>query len=108
LCARLDELVKLGYPVLVGPSRKSFIARAAADEGAAPAPPARRLGGTIAAVLACVDRGAAIVRVHDVEPVVQAIALSMAMKDVVVRRAPTHRAGAEHTEFVRREAARDA
>jgi dihydropteroate synthase len=76
LCARLGELVDLGFPVLVGPSRKSFLAHAAGD---AAAPPERRLGATIAAVLACAARGAAIVRVHDVEPVRQAIAFADAL-----------------------------
>ncbi|HVK68817.1 MAG TPA: dihydropteroate synthase [Polyangium sp.] len=76
LCARLDELAKLGFPVLVGPSRKSFVARAANPDASVIAPPADRLGGTIAAVLACVARGAAIVRVHDVKAVVQALAVA--------------------------------
>ncbi|MRG94110.1 dihydropteroate synthase [Polyangium spumosum] len=80
LCARLSELVALGFPVLVGPSRKSFVARAATTPDAkALAPPGERLGGTIAAVLACVARGAAIVRVHDVAVVVQALAVAAAI-----------------------------
>jgi dihydropteroate synthase len=79
LCARLDELVALGFPVLVGPSRKSFLARVAAGDAEELAPPAERLGGTIAAVLACVARGAAIVRVHDVAPVKQALAVAAAI-----------------------------
>jgi dihydropteroate synthase len=44
LCARLDELCALGFPVLVGPSRKSFVARAAL-EGARGASGARAAGG---------------------------------------------------------------
>ena len=79
LCARLDELCGLGFPVLVGPSRKSFVARAAAPDASVIAPPAERLGGTLAAVLACVARGAAIVRVHDVATVVQALAVAAAI-----------------------------
>ena len=78
LCARLEELCALGYPVLVGPSRKSFLVRVAAPQGP-PAPPGERLGGTIAAVLACVARGAAIARVHDVAAVAQAIAVDEAI-----------------------------
>ena len=78
LCARLGELCALGFPVLVGPSRKSFLARTAAPEGPL-APPDERLGGTIAAVLACVARGAAIARVHDVAAVTQAIAVDAAI-----------------------------
>src|SRR5512132_3246649 len=78
LCARLDELCALGFPVLVGPSRKSFLARTAAPEGPL-APPDERLGGTIAAVLACAARGAAIARVHDVAAAAQALAVDAAI-----------------------------
>jgi dihydropteroate synthase len=78
LCARLEELCALGFPVLVGPSRKSFLARIAAPEGPL-APPDERLGGTIAAVLACVAKGAAIARVHDVAAVAQALAVDEAI-----------------------------
>ncbi|WP_434043477.1 MULTISPECIES: dihydropteroate synthase [Sorangium] len=85
LCARLDELCALGFPVLVGPSRKSFLARAAASErgaagGDALAPPSERLGGTVAAALACAARGAAAVRVHDVGPVRQALDVMRAIE----------------------------
>jgi dihydropteroate synthase len=79
LCARLDELVSLGFPVLAGPSRKSFLARAAAGD-AAPAPPAERLGGSLAAAIACAERGAAILRVHDVAETRQALAVSSAIR----------------------------
>jgi dihydropteroate synthase len=78
ICARLGELCALGFPVLVGPSRKSFLARIAAPEGPL-APPDERLGGTVAAVLACVARGAAIARVHDVAAVAQALAVDEAI-----------------------------
>ena len=78
LCARLGELCALGFPVLVGPSRKSFLARTAAPEGPL-VPPDERLGGTIAAVLACAARGAAIVRVHDVAAAAQALAVDAAI-----------------------------
>ncbi|MCC6554943.1 MAG: dihydropteroate synthase [Polyangiaceae bacterium] len=80
LCARLDELCALGFPVLVGPSRKSFLARAAAPAGAEQAPPSERLGGTIAATLLCAARGAAIVRVHDVPAARQALAVAAAIE----------------------------
>ncbi|HUP51010.1 MAG TPA: dihydropteroate synthase [Longimicrobiales bacterium] len=61
LLRRLDEIVALGVPVLVGPSRKSFL-------GSLPSrlPAAERLEGTLAAVAVAVMHGAAIVRVHDV------------------------------------------
>jgi dihydropteroate synthase len=87
LCARMGELVALGFPVLVGASRKSFVARAASrDEDAPLAPPAERLGGSIAATIACVVRGASIVRVHDVAPVVQALRVTAAITSVEARR----------------------
>ena len=77
ICARLDELAALGFPVLVGPSRKSFVTRVAGDEP--PAPPDRRLGGSLAATIACVARGAAIVRTHDVAETRQALAVAAAL-----------------------------
>lgn len=88
LCARLDELCALGFPVLVGPSRKSFLARAAAPGGAGNsnetiAPPGARLGGTVAATLACIERGASVARVHDVGQVRQAIAVFEAIEGAV-------------------------
>ncbi|MFH1038564.1 MAG: dihydropteroate synthase [PVC group bacterium] len=61
IIAGLPALAGLGRPILVGPSRKSFIG-AILDQ-----PPAARLWGTAAAVAACVLGGAHIVRVHDVE-----------------------------------------
>lgn len=73
LCARLDELVRLGFPVLVGPSRKSFVAPGAA--------PGMRLGGTIAATLLCVAGGASLVRVHDVAAVRQALHVWTSARD---------------------------
>jgi dihydropteroate synthase len=79
LVARLDELVRLGFPVLVGASRKSFVARIAAAGGPVP-PPSERLGGSLAAAIACVERGAAIVRAHDVAETRQALALAAAIR----------------------------
>ncbi|APR84170.1 Dihydropteroate synthase [Minicystis rosea] len=79
LCARLGELCKLGHPVLVGPSRKSFVARAAAGVGPVP-PPAERLGGSLAAAIACVEQGASIVRTHDVAETKQALAVAAAVR----------------------------
>lgn len=80
LCARLDELCALGFPVLVGPSRKSFLARAAAVARGSHTPPVARLGGSVAAALACASRGAAMVRVHDVAAVRQALAVAEAIE----------------------------
>lgn len=88
LCARLDELCALGFPVLVGASRKSFVARAAAPGAEKVAPPSARLGGTIAATLACAEKGAAIARVHDVLAVKQALAVVAAIQRAARARAP--------------------
>lgn len=100
LCARLAELVALGFDVLVGPSRKSFVARAAAAEGEPLAPPGDRLGGTIAAAIACVARGARVVRVHDVAATRQALRVARAIDGAAVRGggrdATAHREGSAH------------
>lgn len=69
LLCRLDPLHRLDLPILIGASRKSFIA---AVEGPGtsptekPAPPSARLGGSLAAAAWATRRGAAILRVHDV------------------------------------------
>jgi dihydropteroate synthase len=57
---RLPELRGLGCPILVGPSRKSFVGKAL------DLPPEQRLEGTAAAVAAVIMNGAHIIRVHDV------------------------------------------
>jgi dihydropteroate synthase len=67
---RLDELRDVGVPLVVGPSRKSFI-RAVDDVG-----PEERLGGTIAACLCCAARGASVLRIHDVRAVRQALSVT--------------------------------
>ncbi|MGH9535509.1 MAG: dihydropteroate synthase [Terriglobales bacterium] len=63
LLAQLDRFQALGFPLLAGLSRKSFIGRLLGG-----APPEQRLYGTVAAVTAAILRGADIVRVHDVAP----------------------------------------
>ncbi|MCX6899477.1 MAG: dihydropteroate synthase [Verrucomicrobia bacterium] len=70
LLARLDALCALGWPVLVGVSRKSFIAKLLGPDGANP--DALRQGSIAAAVWA-VTRGASIVRVHDVAETARAL-----------------------------------
>lgn len=72
LLARLSELQELGFPILSGVSRKSFIGRTLARDGTDAAPD-HRLHGTLAAVAASVLNGAHIVRVHDVKPAVDAV-----------------------------------
>jgi dihydropteroate synthase len=72
--ARVRRLERFGLPLLVGASRKRFI------DTISPAPPDRRLGGSIAAhVLAALD-GAAIIRAHDVAETVQALKVVAAIR----------------------------
>jgi dihydropteroate synthase len=66
LIERLPELARLGFPLLVGPSRKSFIGEALGE-----AAKGERLWGTAATVTASILGGAHIVRVHDVAEMVQ-------------------------------------
>ena len=74
LLARQRELLAPGYPLLAGWSRKSSLG--AALQGDAPAPPpAERVAASVAAALLAVERGARIVRVHDVRETVQALAV---------------------------------
>lgn len=77
LVERLGELRGLGFPLLAGPSRKSFIGYTLN------LPPAERLEGTAAVVSLCIARGADLVRVHDVPSMVRVAR----MTDAVVRRA---------------------
>ncbi len=80
LVRRLGELAAAGHAVLVGPSRKSFLAVVTRRAGREHAPASERLGATIAACLACAERGAAILRVHDVHEVAQALAFEAALE----------------------------
>ena len=70
LLARLPELAKLGYPLLVGTSRKGFLGTTPARRGK-PLPAEERTWGTAASVTASILNGAHIVRVHDVEEMTQ-------------------------------------
>ena len=72
LLARFGDLHELGFPLLSGTSRKSFIGRTLALEGK-DAPAEERLYGTLATVVASVLAGAHVVRVHDVKPAVEAV-----------------------------------
>jgi dihydropteroate synthase len=71
--ARLSDLRKFGLPLLVGASRKRFI------DHFSPAPPDRRLGGSIAAHVLAAANGADIIRAHDVAETVQALRLAAAI-----------------------------
>jgi dihydropteroate synthase len=72
--ARLDAWRGFGLPLLVGASRKRFI------HSIVPSEPMERLGGSLAAHLAAIENGAAIIRVHDVAPTVQALAVAAAIR----------------------------
>jgi dihydropteroate synthase len=74
--ARLDEFLSFGLPLLVGASRKRFIA------SVAPSEPQQRLGGSIAAHLIAAQRGARIIRTHDVAETVQALRVAAAIEDL--------------------------
>jgi dihydropteroate synthase len=73
--ARLDELRAFGYPLLVGASRKSFMA------SVTPSEPRERLGGSIAAHVIGAQGGARIIRTHDVAETVQAMRIAAAIED---------------------------
>jgi dihydropteroate synthase len=75
LINRLDELRALGFPILLGPSRKSFIGYTLN------LPADQRLEGTAATVAIGIARGADIVRVHDVEAMLQVVR----MTDAIIR-----------------------
>jgi dihydropteroate synthase len=80
LLDRLDELVALGRPLVVGTSRKGFIGRIVADVAGEnePVAVARRLPGTIATNVLALERGASVFRVHDVAAVRGALAVTAA------------------------------
>jgi dihydropteroate synthase len=70
LLRKLPEIAKLGYPLLVGTSRKGFLGATLARDGKS-APPEERLWATAATVTASILGGAHIVRVHDVREMAQ-------------------------------------
>ncbi len=71
LIARLGEIGSLGYPILIGTSRKTFLGTTLDGR-----PPEERIWGTAATVAASILAGAHIVRVHDVEEMVQVARVS--------------------------------
>ena len=66
ILARLAEFARLGYPIVIGTSRKSFLGKAMAGPGDPTVPADRRVLGTAASVTTSILGGAHIVRVHDV------------------------------------------
>ncbi|NTV85759.1 MAG: dihydropteroate synthase [Burkholderiaceae bacterium] len=79
LLARQDEFLTLGFPLLVGWSRKSSLGAVIALRGQAPAP-AERVTASVVAALLAVERGASIVRVHDVRATVQGLQVLQAVQ----------------------------
>ena len=73
LLSRLDEIVSIGRPVVVGTSRKSFLGKLAGGK-----PEGERLPGTIATNVVALARGASVFRVHDVAPLRDALAVAAA------------------------------
>ncbi len=76
LIARLDVLLALGRPVLVGFSRKSSLGRVLGDPDATTGP----LSASLAAAVAAYERGATILRVHDVKEHVEALTVAAAVE----------------------------
>jgi dihydropteroate synthase/2-amino-4-hydroxy-6-hydroxymethyldihydropteridine diphosphokinase len=76
LIHRLAEVRAMGYPLLFGPSRKRFIGQVLGD-----LPPAERVEGTLASCVLAIDRGADLLRVHDVRAATRAARLA----DAIVR-----------------------
>jgi dihydropteroate synthase len=73
LLRRLDEIVAIGRPVVVGTSRKSFLGKLTGGR-----PESERLPGTIATNVMALERGATVFRVHDVAAVADALAVAAA------------------------------
>ena len=73
LLRRLDEIVALGFPVLIGTSRKAFLGRLAGRED-----PHDRVAATVATNVLALERGATLFRVHDVAPTADALAVAAA------------------------------
>ena len=78
LLRRLHELTALGRPLLVGTSRKSFLGRILAGGETAPVDVAERLPATLATCVLAYERGARVLRVHDVAPARAALAVAAA------------------------------
>jgi dihydropteroate synthase len=73
--ACLERLVAWGYPVIVGASRKRFVGQLTGDVA-----PARRMWGSVGAAVAAYERGANVLRVHDVGPTRQALDVVAAIR----------------------------
>lgn len=80
LLARQEELLAVGFPLLIGWSRKSSIGAALQGNAPEPPPPADRVTGSVAAALLAAERGAHVLRVHDVRETVQALRVLSSMR----------------------------
>ncbi len=89
LLARLDELIALGFPVLVGASRKSYLGRLLAGPDGAPAPVDGREDATVATSVLAAVMGAWGVRVHEVRPTVDALKVVSAWSKAAEQPRPT-------------------
>jgi len=76
LLRRLDEIAALGFPVLVGTSRKGFLGKLTGARE-----PRDRLFGTVATTVLAYEKGASIFRVHDVRPNAEALAVAAAVRN---------------------------
>jgi dihydropteroate synthase len=85
LLARLDELTALGYPVLVGASRKAFLGRVLAGPDGTPAPVDAREHATVATSVLAAVMGAWGVRVHEVTPTLDALKVVRAWSRAAAR-----------------------
>lgn len=86
LLEKLPQLARLGYPLLVGTSRKGFLGATLARDGK-PAPAEDRIWGTAATVTASILNGAHIVRVHDVAEMVHVARVADCLVNPRLRRA---------------------
>jgi len=79
--AQLSRFRELGHPLYVGASRKAFIGVCEERDGLRKSAPEERVGGTIATCLAAARAGAAVLRVHDVRALRQALAVESALTE---------------------------
>jgi dihydropteroate synthase len=73
LLRRLEEIAAIGFPVVIGTSRKSFLGRLTGRED-----PHERVAATLATIVLALERGASVFRVHDVAPTRDALAVATA------------------------------
>src|SRR3954454_4458873 len=83
LLRRLDELVAIGRPIVIGTSRKSFLGKLTGRQAS------ERVAGTVATNVIALERGASIFRVHDVAANVEALTVAAATLSGQWKRTPT-------------------